>query len=200
MSVQRHTDFAKEVLNRKKESERLRRAEYILIHGIEMPSCSSCAREGVPCVMAPSASRCSRCTSYNTRCSNSPPTAYEWERLLQEDARIDAERDEAVAQQQRALQEQLEASSRLSRLDMQKRQLRTRGAEMLRRGLYTLDELEEAERREREAQAAQGSASLTSPTPSDALFSEFVDPPPEQRVQFSFDSPGGSAEQPASQT
>jgi hypothetical protein len=72
------------------------------------------------------------------------------------------------------------AMARLNRLELQQDLLKTRGAEMLRRGLKSLDELEEVEERERqeaEKQPPPPTPSATSGGPvSDADFLATFDP------------------------
>ena len=97
MPAQRHKNFTKErtATTERKESERFRRADYIASIGIEMLPCNICAREKVSCIMAPGASKCSRCLQLNSRCSNAPPTAYEWSRIKEEEDRLEVECQEA---------------------------------------------------------------------------------------------------------
>lgn len=77
------------------------------------------------------------------------PSLAEWERLRVEEARLEAEEELAAQQEQ-------EAFARRMRLRRMQKLLKTRGGEMLRRGLATMEELEaveEKERKEREEKA-----------------------------------------------
>ena len=72
-------------------------------------------------------------------------------RLIAEKRRIEKEED-TTESELLALQQQMnERISRLTRLRRQKKMVISRGHEMIRRGLKSLDELEEAERRESDA-------------------------------------------------
>ena len=147
MSALRHRNFGRErtATTKRKERERLRRAAVVESTGFEMLPCNNCLRESIPCVMAPGARKCARCVSSNSRCSNAPPTTFEWEQILREDERLRREKEEAVEKAQRASLELQEAMAKTVRLERQQSSLRTRGAEMLRRGFNTLDELEEVD-------------------------------------------------------
>lgn len=72
-------------------------------------------------------------------------------RIISESKRLDQEEERAEEQMLKAQAELNEALARLARLRRQKRQLVTKGQQMTRLGLQSLDELEEEERRESEA-------------------------------------------------
>lgn len=91
--------------------------------------------------------------------------------MEREERRLDDERRETLA--------------KLLRLDLQQRSLRTRGREMLRRGLKSLDELDAAEEAERVA-----TAKITVPT-GDFDFPEIpLDPVEAEAFWASLDSGG----------
>ncbi|OBT49698.1 hypothetical protein VE04_10208 [Pseudogymnoascus sp. 24MN13] len=130
-----------------KIKERQLLADRIERNGIPMPSCANCLRNGRSCIVAPGHRRCSECTRRNSKCDACAPSAAEWEKLRVEEERLEAEEEAAAAQEQ-------EAYARRMRLRKQQKALKLRGAEMLRRGLRTLDELDEAEEKDRlEAEA-----------------------------------------------
>ena len=83
------------------------------------------------------------------------------DRLALEKQRLEAA-EEATEEELIQLQQQLnERLSRLMRLRRQKRQLYEKGAEMLNRGLASMDALEEAERLESEAVVSAQSVMVT---------------------------------------
>ncbi|KFY79343.1 hypothetical protein V499_01663, partial [Pseudogymnoascus sp. VKM F-103] len=121
-----------------KIKERQLLANRIERNGIPMPLCSNCIRSERSCVVAPRHRRCSECTRRNSKCDAYGPSTAKWEKLQQE------------------------AYARRMRLRKQQKALKLRSAEMLRRGLKSLDELEEAEERDR--YEAESHAHLLSPT------------------------------------
>ncbi len=139
-----------------KIKERKLLADRITREGVEMPSCSRCEKRGLRCLASASSKRCNECVRSNSRnCDVSGPSASDWQSLQKEEDRLRLETRmtrEAVAT----------AMARLNRLEQQQDLLKTRGAEMLRRGLKTLDELEEVEERER--QEAEAHVHLASPS------------------------------------
>ncbi|ELR03271.1 hypothetical protein GMDG_08893, partial [Pseudogymnoascus destructans 20631-21] len=112
-------------------------------HGYELPemdSCSNCVRRNITCVSSPNDSRrCAECVRRNLKekCDCMGPEHPDWVKLEREEDRLDREEEETL--------------SKLLRLRKQKRLIRTRGKDMLRRGLKTLDELDAAEEAERVA-------------------------------------------------
>lgn len=72
-------------------------------------------------------------------------------RITSEHKRLRLEEKEAAEQLAEYQQKAAEALSRLSRIRSQRESLVTRGAEMVNRGLKSLDELDEVERAESEA-------------------------------------------------
>jgi len=153
-------------------------ADKIQRTGIEMPSCSRCDRQGLSCVVSLNTVRCGECVRSKMKCDVSGPTPNDWEKLKKEEERLEAEEEAA------ALQEQ-EAFARRMRLRKMQKSLRTRAAEMLRRGLRTLDELDAAEEAERVA-----TAKITVPT-GDFDFPEIpLDPVEAEAFWASLDSGG----------
>ncbi|ELR02145.1 hypothetical protein GMDG_08793 [Pseudogymnoascus destructans 20631-21] len=112
-------------------------------HGYELPemdSCANCVRRNVTCVSSPNDSRrCAECIRRNLKekCDCMGPEHPDWVKLEREEDRLDREEEETL--------------SKLLRLRKQKRLIRTRGKDMLRRGLKTLNELDAAEEAERVA-------------------------------------------------
>jgi hypothetical protein len=115
-------------------------ADKIQRTGIEMSPCSRCERLSLCCVVAADTSRCGECVGSKQKCDVAGPSLSDWKSLEREERRLEDERRETLA--------------KLLRLDLQQRTLRTRGREMLRRGLKSLDELDAAEEAEKVAAAA----------------------------------------------
>ena len=109
---------------------------------LEMSPCSSCEKNDRRCLVAPGSSRCSECVRRGRKCDVVGPSDADWKLLQDEESRLEAEEEAA------ALAEQ-EAFARRMRIRRMQKLLKERGAEMLRRGLKTLDELDAAEEHER---------------------------------------------------
>jgi hypothetical protein len=115
-------------------------ADKIQRTGIEMPSCSRCERQGLSCVVASDTTRCGECVRSKSKCDVAGPSLSDWYSLEREEKRLEEEEKATLA--------------KLLRLHTQKASLRSRGREMLRRGLKSLDELDAAEEAEKVAAAA----------------------------------------------
>lgn len=146
----------------KKTTQRIELYKHIETQGLEMSPCSRCAKYDKKCLVAPGSSRCSECVKIGGRntCDVHGPSPAEWEKLDREEKKL-AATWEAAQREQLALFERLaEQQAKLLRLDKQRTMFRTRAAEMLRRGLKTLEELdavEEAEQKALEARSVFGS-------------------------------------------
>ena len=105
--------------------------------GIEMPACSRCEKRSTKCIVAVDSSRCSECirAGGSVKCDVHGPSEQEWALLESEEKKL----SEAWRTTQGHL---IELQSRLFRLDQQREMLRKRAAEMLRRGLRSLDEFD----------------------------------------------------------
>jgi hypothetical protein len=145
-----------------KIKERCRLADRINLRGIEMPACSRCEKKGAKCISSTDSRRCSECVRSNSRCNASGPSEQDWVKLQKEEDRLTAAEIAAEEQAMAAHRLADEALSRMRRLRVQKKFLRERGAEMLRRGLATLDELDEAEEKDRQEIAKQAELSTAS--------------------------------------
>ncbi|KFY32640.1 hypothetical protein V493_00005 [Pseudogymnoascus sp. VKM F-4281 (FW-2241)] len=131
------TDTARKLQERNDLVRRINKHGYELY---EMDSCLNCVRRNVTCVSSPNDSRrCAECVRRNLKekCDCMGPEHPDWVKLEREEERLDREEEETL--------------SKLLRLRKQKRLIRTRGKDMLRRGLKTLDELDAAEEAERVA-------------------------------------------------
>ena len=119
----------------RKARERADLVRRILRNGFEMSACSNCARRNRTCFSSPSDSRkCAECVRRKLKCDQSGPSHNDWIKLEREEERLDQEEEETLA--------------KLLRIRKQKKYLRSRGKEMLRRGLQTLDELDAVEEQE----------------------------------------------------
>jgi hypothetical protein len=128
---------------KRKESEAL--ASRIERTGFEMFPCSGCERRNTKCVVSDkeNSGRCSECVLRGDRCDVEGIPIGEWRSLEREETRLELEKE-------RALQLIAENTARVLRLERQQKFLKSKGKDMVRRGLKTLDELEEAEERERQ--------------------------------------------------
>ncbi len=137
-----------------KYKERLELVRRIEKTGIAMsPPCSRCENNGRICVISEvHSTRCNECVRRGQRCDVEGPSIGDWRSIEREEERIEREEAEASAAASAAL-------AKLQRLQKQKRFLKNRAGEMLRRGLKTLDELDEAEEREREEEERKQKAS-----------------------------------------
>lgn len=107
-----------------------------------MPQCSRCAAKGFLCKVGKESSRCAECVRSATKCDCRGPSAAQLERFEQEECRLD-EKTKATDTRISELHEQLrDQYARSDRLRRQKRELKERGSEMLRRGIQSLDELD----------------------------------------------------------
>ena len=138
-----------------KLKERLALSDRIQKNGILMPSCSNCVRAGRDCIVASDSRKCGECVRRGSRCDVHGPSVSNWEKLKKEEERLEAE-EELAAQQEH------EAFARRMRLRRMQKALKERSAEMLRRGLATLDELDEAEEKDRQEKAKQAESSTVS--------------------------------------
>jgi hypothetical protein len=124
-----------------KIKERQTLAINIELLGIAMPSCSTCDRSGRTCIVADEkSSRCAECVRQGKACDVRGPSLSDWASIDRQEEKLEKEEEEAMM--------------KVLRLRKQKRLLRARRKEMLRRGLRTLDELDAAEEAEKVAAAA----------------------------------------------
>ena len=144
--------------------------------GIEMPLCTGCRRAAVPCIFASNLERCARCVERNSCCSKALPSLSNWEKIKEEGDRLQREEEEAMA--------------KILRLRKQQRSFRSRAADMLRRGLNSLDELDavkEKERKEQEEREAQGRAAQSTTFQQSLTRDPVLEP--SSKALWSFESP-----------
>lgn len=137
----------------KKTENRLNLYTRVKSNGIVMPSCSRCLRASprLHCIVSTDSDRCAECIKAggNVKCDVWGPSKGDWEKLERVERQLNADSDAAMDEQQRLLSLLSGVSAKLARLEKQKKLFRSRAAEMLRRGLKTLDELDEVEEKER---------------------------------------------------
>ena len=151
--------------------------------GFEVMPCSFCFSKDLRCEMMDTVSRCKECVSRGRSCDGSGVSLSSLENIRREHQR--SEREELFAEErllelqrrhldaQRRHQEEMnEAIARLVRLRKQKSLARTKGVDMTRRELQSLEELEAEEEQERQAEererrVTQAPAAGSSETPAD---------------------------------
>ena len=157
----------------RKIAERLVLAREIESYGCEMFPCSRCAKQNRKCVVdSDKSARCAECVRSKHSCdvkadawSANVPSTGDWESIAKQKERLEEQEEEAMA--------------KILRLRKQRKLLLRREAEMAKRGLKFLDELDAAEAKERE-DTARSSLSHTSPVtpledpvPEGGPFSDF---------------------------
>jgi hypothetical protein len=135
---------------KRKESEAL--ASRIERTGFEMFPCSGCEKRNLKCVVSDkeSSGRCSECVLRGVSCDVEGIPVGEWRALELETDRLEREKAIAFSQIGAAQRLMSENLARLQRLERQEKFLKSKGKDMVRRGLKTLDELEEVEEKERQ--------------------------------------------------
>lgn len=123
----------------------------VLNTSVEMIPCSACEKRENKCVASEGNSkRCALCVRLGlSRCDMGGPVPSDWESLDISKERVEKEWDEAERKQNALFEKQKELQAHFKRLQAQRNFLRRREAEMLRRGLASLDELDAAEEEER---------------------------------------------------
>jgi hypothetical protein len=136
---------------KRKESEAL--ASRIERTGFEMFPCSNCERGNKKCLVSDkeNSGRCSECVLRGAKCDVEGIPVGEWRSLEREEERLRFEKD-------KALRLMSETTARILRLEKQQEFLKSKGRDMLRRGLKTLDELEEAEAKEKQMEEERAAA------------------------------------------
>lgn len=131
-----------------------------------MPKCTRCEKKGFKCLVAPGYSRCSECIRVGGRqkCDVHGPSEAEWKELEKVEKKLSLDWHEAQSEQQLLFARLSEMSAKLARIEKQREMFRSRAAEMLRRGLKSIAELDAVEEAER-VEAEQSSS--TEPEPTD---------------------------------
>jgi hypothetical protein len=147
--------------------------------GILMPSCSRCERRGTECRVAKDSARCAECilAGGNVKCDVLGPSSSEWAALERAENKIVDEVKQAEEAQAQLFLRLHEQQTKLLRLRKQQEYFRNRAAEMLRRGLKSMDELDAAEAADRLALGQSTPKSITPPVLFDEHFEPFSPPP-----------------------
>ena len=146
-------------MRKKSECERL--ANRIQQTGIEMLPCDRCQKKSLKCVQSIASRYCSECKRVDANCSAAPPSALEWDNLQKEEDRLSAEKEVTLSNLLRLSTEKEVILLKLLRLEHQQKSIKTKGAEMLRRGLASLDELEAVEELERQSASQKANSALS---------------------------------------
>ena len=137
--------------------------------------CSRCAQQKVECRRILGAKKCGNCTRRGCKCDVQDVTAPQFERIDKERQRIKSE----IRQSREAMEA---AMARWKRFERLQESLEEREAELIRRGL---DNIEELERVEAEEKAASSLASAPSPLDPITLLEDFsCEIPPSQWADF----------------
>ena len=165
-----HTQPAK----KRKESEAL--ASCIKRTSFEMFLCSRCKQQNITCIVS-NKEKSGRCANYvcrRVKCDVKGILVKEQRSLKAKEDHLKKERKAALAIHKAAFCTAMESMARAKRLEKQQRFLKSKGKDIVRRGLKTLNKLEKAKERERqietkhaavEAAATQvhGQAALANP-------------------------------------
>jgi len=154
--------------------------------------CARCFRKNLNCLILKGARRCGECHRSNVACEIDPPSEQQWDRIKERENRLKTETAEATqavldhiahnkeleSQHYARIKENnarlIENSARLLRLQKEQSLLNDRVAEMLRRDVDSLEELEEIERLEAAAreEATRNAHVAPVPDPFDFLANE----------------------------
>ncbi|KAF4463894.1 hypothetical protein FALBO_9279 [Fusarium albosuccineum] len=148
-------------VTKKRLSTQNRQALKILVEsfgGVIMP-CSNCEKRHLACVVAPDASgRCKSCVDSGWSCDGIALSVAAARKVAAEKRRLEQAEEEAEeelvvlqAESSRIHNEMNAKFAKITRLRRQRRQVESKGQDMIRRGLNSMDELERAERDEEAA-------------------------------------------------
>jgi len=107
-----------------------------------MPQCSRCSHRGFLCKVGKESSRCAECVRSLAKCDCRDPFDVEWRSLEQQEDALEERMRLTIVRANELHQELREQYARMKRLRKQKKSLKERGSEMLRRGIQSLDELD----------------------------------------------------------
>ena len=139
--------------------------------GIEMSPCTRCQKKGTKCYVTSSSLRCAECIKAGggVKCDVYSPSPSEWALLDREESKLDASLRKTQEEQQQLFSHLADLQAKILRLNKQREMFRARAAEMLRRSLKSLDELDAVEEAER-------LAAVRTPVETDPPTSEAPDP------------------------
>ena len=115
-------------------------------------ACSRCRAQHKVCAVASNSTRCAECIKAGglVKCDVFGPSPAEWAKFERTEKQLADDLKEAREAQQRLMNHLFEMQAKVLRLETQRESFRSRAADMLRRGLGSLDELDDAERKEKE--------------------------------------------------
>jgi len=134
--------------------------------------CARCFKKHLECLILKGARRCGECHRSNVACEIAPPSEQQWDRIKERENRLKTETAAAT-------QAALDSMAKLLRLQKEQSVFNDRVAEMLRRDVDSLEELEEIERLEAAAreEATRNAHVAPVPDPFDFLANEdYLDP------------------------
>jgi len=163
------------------KNERNKRADSINSRGITMSlaPCTCCYHKTLPCKLLNGSKKCGECRRANVTCDIDPPTDAQWDRMKTAENAIKEELQKAREDQREAFARQREALARQTRLERQQEVLKDRIAEMWRRDLNSLEELEEIERFEAAVRERVNTNAHAAPVPDPFDFpanEDYLDP------------------------
>lgn len=139
-----------------------------------MPSCTRCLRDPRrrKCVVSCDSDRCAECirAGGNVTCDVWGPSKGIWEKVERAEKTLSEDSKSLRAEQHELLERLTALSAKIARVDKQREMFRAKAADMLRRGLRSLDELEAAEEAER-VEAEKGAA-VETPRPTPFVLSD----------------------------
>jgi hypothetical protein len=162
----------------RKRKERSDLADCIVKFGFEIEPCSNCVRHNCTCVSSNDSDRCTECVCRGIKCDQGGFDLSGFNTIQREEERLEHEEEEAI--------------TKILCLRKQRRSLKTRARELLRRGFKSLDELDEVEAKEKEEKEAQERAAVSSVALADPSWLEPFSE--EQLNQLLLDFPEGTAE------
>jgi uncharacterized protein YdcH (DUF465 family) len=122
--------------NATRKRNRLAQYNLILQNGVVADNpCEYCSSRCIDCVMDSKSRNCAECTRRGRRCVRKLHSDEEWQRVLRESAKLDAE-IEAVEKQQ------MQLMAKMLRLRKQKQLFKNRSGRMLNHDSFTMEQLD----------------------------------------------------------
>jgi len=141
--------------------------------------CARCFKKNLECLILKGARRCGECHRSNVACEIDPPTEQQWDRIKERENRLKTETAEATQAIIDSIAQQRAYCAKLLRLQKEQSVFNDRVAEMLRRDVDSLEELDEIERLEAAAreEASRNAHAAPVPDPFDFLANDdYLDP------------------------
>jgi len=139
----------------KRQQDRIVTAELVFLLGAEMVRCARCDKRGTPCVVDDAhPSQCAECVRSSQRCDIVDFSLAGVRRFSVMKRQTETELNSAEARHEAQFAAFLESRAEVERLRRQKARLESRGAEMIRRGFESIEEMEAADACARESRLA----------------------------------------------